>query len=318
MQHCIGLGQVEARAPRLEADEEQRHRLVPEAQYGVLAGLGGAATIQIAVIPFFLFNARTQQAQQIDELAEHQHSMTVADRLVQQGHRLVQLAAGLGPFGHHQLGGAAEPTQPGQAAQHVHQGAAIGTLHLLHHLAPGCLIQLALLGGETDVMNDLCLVRQLGQHLLLETTQDEGADHSPQQRHVLGILHRLAEAALELAQAAEQTRVDKGKQAPQLPKVVLNGGAGEGKAKIPFELKQQLGTLGAGILDLLRLVQHHARPAAGLERLRQAAEHAVVEQDHLAGPGIADHPFPLGWVVEHHHLEFGGETRYLFLPVGDH
>ena len=96
---------------------------------------------------------------------------------------------------------------------------------------------------------------------------------------MLGILDRLAEAALELAEAAEQARVDEGEQAPQLPQVVLDGGAGEGQAKIPFELEQQLGTLGAGILDLLRLVQHHTGPAAGLERLRQAGHTVDIQLD---------------------------------------
>ena len=168
------------------------------------------------------------------------------------------------------------------------------------------------------MVDDLGLVRQLGQHLLLEAAQDEGADHRPQQRHVLGILDRLAEAALELAEAAEQARVDEGEQAPQLPQVVLDGGAGEGQAKIPLELEQQLGTLGAGILDLLRLVQHHARPAAGLEGLGQAAEHAVVDQDDLAGLGLLDQGLPLGGVLEHHHLQLGGEPHHLLLPVGDH
>ena len=95
-------------------------------------------------------------------------------------------------------------------------------------------------------------------------------------------------------------------------------GAGEGEAKIPVELEQQLGALGTGILDLLCLVQHHARPAAGLERLGETAEHAVVDQDDLSGPWPLDQGLPLGGMVEHHHLELGGKAGHLLLPVGDH
>ena len=95
MQHCIGLSQVEACAPRLEADEEQGNRFMTKTQYGLLAGLGGAAPVQIAVVPFFELDAGSQQAQQIDELTEHQHPVPAIDGFLQERHGLVQLAAGL-------------------------------------------------------------------------------------------------------------------------------------------------------------------------------------------------------------------------------
>ena len=76
--------------------------------------------------------------------------------------------------------------------------------------------------------------------LLLEAAQDEGADHRPQHRHVLGILDRLAKAALELAEAAEQARVDEGEQAPQLPRWFSMGVPERARRKSPSSWNSSL------------------------------------------------------------------------------
>ena len=166
-------------------------------------------------------------------------------------------------------------------------------------------------------MNDLGLVRQFGQHLLLEPAQDEGLITARSSAMCWGSFTALPKRRLNSPRLPSRPGLMKVNRLHS-SQVVLDGRAGEGEPKIAVQLEQQLGPLGTGIFDLLRLIQHHGGPATGFERLRQTAEHAVVEQDDLARLGFADHPFPLGRVVEHHHLQLGSEACDLLLPVGDH
>ena len=74
------------------------------------------------------------------------------------------------------------------------------------------------------------------------------------------LFDRGAEQRREAGLAAQKAWHQKVKQAPQLAQVVLHGRARQAQPVPGLQLAGHLRGLGAGVLDVLRLVQHHQVP----------------------------------------------------------
>ena len=83
-----------------------------------------------------------------------------------------------------------------------------------------------------------------------------------------GTKKRRAEFGLRAQQAGVEELHDR----PQVADVVLDRRAGQGDAVVGREGPRRLGLLGLGVLDVLGLVQDHARPVDLLEELEVAVQ----------------------------------------------
>ena len=101
----------------------------------------------------------------------------------------------------------------------------------------------------------LRFLRQIGEHLRLGASQQEGAHRSG---HHLGCAPSptAGEKSLETRGTAELTRIEKFENAPELADVILNRGSGQGQTVAGPEQSAGFGRLAAGIFDRLRLVEN--------------------------------------------------------------
>ena len=95
----IGLGQIQTRAPRLEADQKQRNLCLLEAAYCLLALFTAATAIEITVVQLGFFQPFAQQGEQIDKLTEHQQAMAVIDGVDNELHGGIEFTLALFPIG---------------------------------------------------------------------------------------------------------------------------------------------------------------------------------------------------------------------------
>ena len=112
-------------------------------------------------------------------------------------------------------------------------------------------------------------------HQRLGAPQHEGRDASAQLRQAFAVallLDRLAEQCLEALLAAQKTRHEKVEQAPDLPQMVLHGRARKAQPVARLQACRHLSGVGAGILDVLRFVQHHQMPLRGQPALAVALQ----------------------------------------------
>ena len=147
-----------------------------------------------------------------------------------------------------------------------------------------CLVELGLLTLHLGKHHALALLGQVGEHVALEAAQDERGHEAAQLvgRPFLAGLDRALEALGKVLAAAQDPRHQEVKDAPELGGAVLNGGAGEGQAHGCHQALGRLGHLGPGVLDVLGLVEDHARePRLGV--LGHVALHKVVGgHEHVA------------------------------------
>ena len=116
---------------------------------------------------------------------------------------------------------------------------------------------------------DLGLVGQIGDDrpVCLHAPQDVGR-HQLAQRAV-GIVLALREGfgvALELLGRAEQARIEKIEDRPQIAEMIFDRRAGERDSGARFQSFRRAGLLCAGVLDRLRLVENDETPGDVLER----------------------------------------------------
>jgi hypothetical protein len=179
------------------------------------------------------------------------------------------------------------------------------------------LVEVALAAFELDAAHHDGLGRQLGGHLLLAPSQDEGGDAAGQQIPAHGITVLLdwrAPAGGEILLVTEEARQQEVELAPQLAQVVLQGRTGEAQAVLRLEGAHHLGGLAGGILDGLGFVEDQGVVFVGGQLLPVApqewvsGEADVVRRDLREGLGAARTP-------QAEHLEIGGEALGLPLPV---
>jgi len=110
--HIVGGGEVQAEAAGAQADQEEfALARLKGGDGGAALGLGGAA-VQILVADAAGVQVGAQDAQVIDELAEHQGFVPVVQQVVDDVAEGVQLGAGQGAVGQGQARVAAGPAQP--------------------------------------------------------------------------------------------------------------------------------------------------------------------------------------------------------------
>ena len=90
----VGLGEVEAEAARLEADEEYRRIAFLEILDGGGALAGGLPAVEVFVGDPRIVQSRSDDGQEFNELAEYKNFMAISQDLPQQCHEGIELGAG--------------------------------------------------------------------------------------------------------------------------------------------------------------------------------------------------------------------------------
>ena len=123
----------------------------------------------------------------------------------------------------------------------------------------------------------------------------------------------VAVEGLDVAQPARQQEVE---QRPQLAEVVFQRGAAQAQALACNQLAGRLGGLAAGVLDVLRLVQHQQVQRQFCQVLNVLGQQSVGGQDHVVVVEVRKVLFARG-AIQRQHLELRGEVRGFVQPVGD-
>ena len=183
---------------------------------------------------------------------------------------------------------AADLAQLGELGQHLQflapelRGRLVRDLEREPLLA--CAVQPLLLAGHVRHDDALALLGQVRQHVRLQAPQDERPRDAPQARGgaLLPRLHRALVALGEGVPAAQQAGHQEIEDAPQVREAVLHGRAGEREAGGCRQQLRRAGRLRARVLDVLRLVEHHAPQVLAAEVL-DVALHEVVRGDEHVG-----------------------------------
>jgi hypothetical protein len=132
-------------------------------------------------------------------------------------------------------------------------------------LVDDVLVEHGLLAGQPGPRHLLDLVREVGHERAvgLAATQDERLGEPPEPRCRLAVaaaLDRLAVPVAELFPAAQQARVDRVEDRPQLGEAVLDRRAGEGELLAGRQPAGRPRRVSGRVLDHLGLVEHDRRP----------------------------------------------------------
>ena len=234
-----------------------------------------------------------------------------------------ELGAGLAGVLVEQARVAAQLAQLGELGQHgdapLGQGAVVAFCERLQQPRLVGAVEPALLAFELGVDHALQLFWQVGQHVCLQATQDEGPHLGPQQGRGLfiarqdGGLVALAEAPVRPQHARHEVIED----APQLAQAVFDGGAGERDAVRGAHGLHGAGGLGGMVLDVLGLVDHLERELPLGDPVDIDAQGVVAGDQHLvAAPGQQLVALALG-AGQHGDLQLRAELGELGLPVVD-
>ena len=180
------------------------------------------------------------------------------------------------------------------------------------------LVQLVLFASHACIHDALVFLWQVGQNVGLESAQDKRGDHAlqPMRRVSLAGLYGSGEALGERIHAAQDARHEEVEDAPQLDEAVLDGRARERQASVGLQAFHCLGHLGAGVLDVMGLVEYHAREANVCIRLDIALEQVVGRHEHVMGGRGANHRRPCRLGANHGcGIELWGEADELRHPV---
>ena len=230
----VRAGEVEARAACLEGDQENLGSLGASIEllaHFHPAGRRGIA-IQIHAAIAAVFQIPAENLEHAGEGAEKQHPPSLGDGFGENFQQHVQFAGGTGVIVQHQGRMAADLPQLGDRRQHLGASPVEALLldngvHPIPQAQHGSLVDLALLWAHLGSHDGFDLIRQLGQHVLLQAAHEEGADAAAQ---VIGIAAILI-AAHERAVAEQISRQNKVEDAPQFAHAVLQGRTGQGEAR---------------------------------------------------------------------------------------
>ena len=320
----VGLRQVQAGAAGLQADQEQRDLARGEAGDGAVAVLGLAGELgpgEAALLQLLL-----DQAEHGGELREQQHLAAFGQHLGELLHQQLQLGRLAQRLGSRHRGQqprvAADLAQLQQRVQDLDlrlRQALVGqrVAHRLLGRQADRLVQVGLRAAEGDAHRGLLLGGQLAGHLRLAAPQQEGRDPAAQLVEPLGVavlLDRRAERLLEARRAAQEARHQEVEQAPQLAQVVLQRRARQAQPVPRVQARHHLRRLGAGVLDVLRLVQHHQVPGLGQPLFTVALQQRVGRDDQVVLCEAGGLRMPAA-AVPHPAAQGGGEAGRLALPV---
>ena len=279
MDHIVGGGQVQAGAAGFQADQKDIAGAGLESIHPRFAIFGRGGAVQVLIVDALRIQPVTDDAQVVNELAEHQRLVAVLQQFFDYFGEGRQFAAGQPGAGHHQIGVTAKAPQPGDFRQHL-QGFVLplrGVDQRLQGLLAQCLVVVRLFGRQRHLVGNLGARRQLIEHLAFQPAQNKRLDQRLQgfTGRLLAAFDRRAEAFGEALLTAEQTGIDKAKQVPQLAEVILQRRAGGDQFEVRLQAHRRLRAFAVGVLDRLRLVQHHAAPVLGGKSLIVLLQQAV-------------------------------------------
>ena len=161
--HVVGGGEVQARAARLERDQEHIALARLKCLHTFLTSPGRSLTIEVLVADAAFAKVRLDQLQMRDELREHQHLVAVLQQLVEGLGEHGQLGTGRRRAFQHQLRVAARQPQTRQVCEHaqvglagaVGLGAVRGRRQFIQRALPQGLVQGRLLRRQLHVQGHL-------------------------------------------------------------------------------------------------------------------------------------------------------------------
>ena len=155
----------------------------------------------------------------------------------------------------------------------------------------------------------------------LHPAQDVGPDQIAQR--AVGVVRPLGQGlggAAELLRASEQAGIDEVEDRPQVAEVVFHRRSGQGDPCFSLQGLGGARLLGVGVLDRLRLVQHHEAPGR-FSQHRQAQQRAIAG-DHQVQARQSLHRHLIEVFGRHRRgmhdlrVQLGGEALDLRRPVG--
>ena len=328
MDDVVRAGQVQARAARLERDEEDGDvRAVVEAVHLFEAVLAGA--VQIAEGDLRELQPLADDLEHLHELREDQHLVAALHDLhdhVLEGVELAgrQVVGEAGQVDLEQARMAADLAQLEQGVQdgHLALGQAL-FVHVGQHLGA----QLAGQGGvelglglfQRAAGDAFHLGRQVLGHFGLGTAQNEGPHAGAQVVQGLGVavLDGLDDAALEGMLRTEEAGHQELEQAPELKEVVLDGRTGQAQAHAGMDAAHGAGRDGVGVLDVLGFVQDDGVELVFLHLLQVTPQQGVGGDDEVRFRDMLEHALAAR-AVDGQAAQAGHELFRFALPVGQH
>ena len=165
-----------------------------------------------------------------------------------------------------------------------------GALRAFFQIGDGLLTQVVveslLLSAQFHTHRYLCLLRQLVQHIVFRTAQEEGGEYLAQQLlagHVVVALYGQDKAVGKLLITAQKSGIGKLEEIPYLTEMVLKRGAGQKQAEVALKGHGVLGGLGVAVLDGVRFVEHDGGPCAAAQQFTLGHQQSVGGEHHIAG-----------------------------------
>ena len=324
--HGVSLRQIQAHAAGLQADQKQRHlaRSKTFNQLVALLRLAGKLDPTDLVQGELLLD----QSQHAGELREQQHPPAGGQHLGQQLHQQLQLGRLLDLFRGrqgHQARVAADLAQLEQGVQNLdlRLGQALVGKRLAHRFfgrQANRFVQVGLFVAQFHAGDGLLFFRQVGCHLALGAAQHEGGDAAAQLVQPFAVamfLDRCAKAFLETRLRAQEARHQEVEQAPQFTQVVFHRRARQAQAVARVQLACDARGMGVGVLDVLRLVQHHQVPGLLQPALAITLQQRI-RRDHQIMAGHVGGGLVPVLAMQHQGTEFGREAAGLAPPVAHH
>ena len=280
MDHHVCAGQVEARAARLERDEEHVRAALVELPHQfharLLVRFAGQREVRDSLAGKRLADEREHRG----ELREQQDAVPAGERVLHHLQQLRELAAAAIVVFKAEPRVAAQLPQPGQPREQLHPVLTVkqAALAVLFELCRVGGIELALLRRQLAAHHRLHLLRQVGEHILLHAPQDERRNQQVQvfPRLLVRFPHdRRLKAVPELLVGAKIPRHQEVEEGPQLGEPVFNRRAGHREAVLRLQRLDRLRRLRGGVFDVLCLVQQHMRELDALICLHVPAQLVV-------------------------------------------
>ena len=214
---------------------------------------------------------RLDQAEHAGELRKQQHPPPLGQHFGQKLHQLRHL----GRFAHlagglqrHQVRVTADLAQLEQRIQDrdLRLGQAFGMQGFAHgffHAQADGFVQIGLGARQLHPHHGFHLGGQLGRHQGLSAAQHERRYAGTQLGQPSGVTLFFYGVAKQLAKpllAAQKAGHQEVEQTPDFAQVVFHGRARQAQPVARLQCRHHLGRVGAGVLDVLRLVQHHQVP----------------------------------------------------------
>ena len=170
-------------------------------------------------------------------------------------------------------------------------------------------------------MVNLRLFRQFFQHGLFGTSQHERMHDVLQLLLLLLVLIAFDghdELLREVLVVAQQARVDKLEEVPQLAQVVLHRCTSQHHTVVGLYFHGCCTRLRSSIFNNVRLVQAGHIPMFLCEDTLNAQQNAIRGHNHITSLGILYHLLTVSGEVEYLHVQRWSKSFHLSLPVGRH